>query len=82
MAGPAAACHGGTGSGVRVVTTPVRSTRAKFSCGTICGTLRRECLDRLSIHGERHPRQILAEYARHYNEYQPHQSREQRPPLH
>jgi integrase-like protein len=27
-------------------------------------------------------RRILAEYARHYNEQRPHQSREQRPPLH
>jgi len=36
----------------------------------------------LLIHGERHLRQILAEYARHYNEHRPHQSREQRPPLH
>jgi hypothetical protein len=46
------------------------------------GTLRRGCLDHLLIHGERHLRRILAEYARHYNEHRPHQSREQRPPLH
>jgi putative transposase len=46
------------------------------------GTLRRECLDHLLIYGEEHLRRILAEYARHYNEHRPHQSREQRPPLH
>ncbi|MGO9216508.1 MAG: integrase core domain-containing protein [Streptosporangiaceae bacterium] len=46
------------------------------------GRLRRGRLDHLLIHGERHLRRILAEYARHYNEYRPHQSREQRPPLH
>jgi putative transposase len=46
------------------------------------GTLRRECLDRLLIHGEQHLRRILAEYSRHYNDHRPHQSREQRPPLH
>ena len=45
-------------------------------------TLRRECLDHLLIYFERHLRRILAEYARHYNEHRPHQSREQRPPLH
>jgi hypothetical protein len=45
-------------------------------------TLRRECLDHLLIHGERHLRQILAEYARHYNEHRAPQSRARRPPLH
>jgi hypothetical protein len=42
----------------------------------------RECLDQLLIHGERHLLQILGEYSRHYNMHRPHQSREQRPPLH
>jgi putative transposase len=45
-------------------------------------TLRRECLDHLLIHGERYLRRVLAEYAQHYNEHRPHQSRGQRPPLH
>jgi hypothetical protein len=43
--------------------------------------LRRECLDNLLIHDERHLRQVLTEYSRHYNGHRPHQSREQRPPL-
>jgi putative transposase len=46
------------------------------------GTLRCECLDHLTIYVERHLRQILTEYSRHYNGHRPHQSREQRPPLH
>ncbi|MGO9502165.1 MAG: integrase core domain-containing protein [Streptosporangiaceae bacterium] len=46
------------------------------------GTLWRECLDHLLIHGEQHLRQILAEYAQHYNDHRPHQARKQRPPLH
>ena len=46
------------------------------------GTLRRECLDHLLIYGEQHLRRTLTEYARHYNEHRPHQSREQPPPLH
>jgi putative transposase len=46
------------------------------------GTLRRECLDHLLVYGERHLRRILTEYSRHYNRHRPHQSREQRPPLH
>ncbi len=69
------------GSGVRVINTPVRSPQANSFAERYAGTLRRECLDHLLINGRRHLRQILAEYARHYNEHRPHQSREQRPPL-
>jgi putative transposase len=69
-------------NGVRIIKTPVRSPRANSFAERYAGTLRRECLDHLLIYGERHLRQILAEYARHYNEHRPHQSREQRPPLH
>ena len=71
-----------TGNGMRIIKTPVRSPRANSFAERYAGTLRRECLDHLLIHGERHLRRILAEYARHYNEHRPHQSREQRPPLH
>jgi hypothetical protein len=46
------------------------------------GTLRRECLHHLLIYGKRHLRQVLAEYAQHYNDHRPHQARAQRPPLH
>jgi putative transposase len=62
---------------------PVRWSQANSFAGTICvGTLRRECLDHLLIHDERHLRQILAEYAPHYDGHRPHQSRARRPPLH
>ena len=70
------------GNNVRIVKTPVRSPRADSFAERFVGTLRRECLDHLLIYGEPHLRRILAEYARHYNEHRPHQSREQRPPLH
>jgi transposase InsO family protein len=70
------------GNGARIIKTPVRSPRANSYAERYVGTLRRECLDHLLIHGERHLRRMLAEYARHYNEHRPHQSREQRPPLH
>ena len=70
------------GSGVQIIKTPVRSPRANSFAERYVGTLRRECLDHLLIYGERHLRQILTEYARHYNHHRPHQSREQRPPLH
>ena len=70
------------GNGTRIIKTPVQSPKANSFAERFAGTLRRECLDHLLIHGERHLRRILAEYARHYNEHRPHQSREQRPPLH
>ena len=70
------------GTGLRIVKTPVRSPRANSFAERYVGTLRRECLDHLLIHGERHLWRVLAEYARHYNGHRPHQSREQRPPLH
>jgi putative transposase len=70
------------GTGVRIIKTPVRSPRANSFAERYVGTLRHECLDHLLIHGEQHLRRILTEYARHYNEHRPHQSREQRPPLH
>ena len=70
------------GNGMRIIKTPVRSPRANSFAERYVGTLRRECLDHLLIYGERHLRQILAEYSRHYNEHRPHQSRKQRPPLH
>jgi transposase InsO family protein len=67
---------------MRIIKTPVRSPRANSFAERYVGTLRRECLDHLLIYGERHLWRTLTEYAQHYNEHRPHQSREQRPPLH
>ena len=66
---------------MRIIKTPVRSPRANSFAERYAGTLQRECLDHLLIYSEGHLRRILAEYARHYNEHRPHQSRKQRPPL-
>jgi putative transposase len=71
-----------TGNGTRIIKTPVRSPRANSFAERYVGTLRRECLDHLLIHGEQHLRQILTAYSKHDNDHRPHPSREQRPPLH
>jgi putative transposase len=59
------------GNGMRIIKTPVRAPRANSFAERYAGTLRRECLDHLLIYGERHLRQILAEYSRRYNEHRP-----------
>jgi transposase InsO family protein len=69
------------GNGTRVIKTPVRSPRASSFAERFVGTLRRECLDHVLILGGRHLREVLAEYARHYNGHRPHQGRQQEPPL-
>ena len=65
-------------NGVRIIKSPVRSPRADSFAERYAGTLRRECLNHLLIHGERHLREVLIEYAQHYNEHRPHQARGQR----
>ncbi len=70
-----------SGNGTRVIKTPVRSPRANSFAERFVGTLRRECLDHVLILGQRHLRNVLAEYARHYNGHRPHQGLRQEPPL-
>jgi putative transposase len=74
--------YGFAGGGVRVIKTPVRSPRANSFAVRYVGTLRRECLDHLLIHGERHLRTVLAEFESHYNHHRPHRGRSLHPSAH
>jgi hypothetical protein len=69
------------GNGTRVIRAPVRSPQANSYAERFVGTLRRECLDRVLVLGKQHLRQVLAQYACHYNGHRPHQGRQQEPPL-
>ena len=69
------------GNGTRVIKTPVRSPQANSFAERFVGTLRRECLDHVLILSQQHLREVLAEYARHYNGHRPHQGLQQEPPM-
>ncbi len=60
--------------GIRILASPPQAPRANAICEPIIGTLRRELFDRLLIINERHLRQVLTEYLRHYNTARPHRA--------
>jgi transposase InsO family protein len=66
--------------GVKVITTPVRAPRANAIAERWIGSVRRECLDRILITGERHLRHVLAEYTDYYNRHRPHRTLNQTSP--
>jgi len=67
------------GSGI--IRTPVRAPRANAFAEGFVGTVRRECLNRMLILGRRHLERVLADYVVHNNEYRPHRSLGQMPPM-
>jgi transposase InsO family protein len=69
-----------TAIGIRIVKTPIRAPQANAIAERWIGSVRRECLDRLLIAGERHLRLVLSEYADHYNTHRPHRTLNQAPP--
>jgi hypothetical protein len=65
---------------VRIIRTPVRAPRANAIAERWIASVRRECLDRMLITGERHLRLVLSEYVDHYNSHRPHRALRQSPP--
>lgn len=67
---------------VEILKSPPRAPRANAFCERLVGTLRRELFDHVLVYNEAHALALLCEYAEHYNEHRPHQSRRQQPPAH
>jgi putative transposase len=58
--------------GLRVRRTPVRAPKANAYCERLTGTVRRECFDFMILLNERHLRQSLQCWVKHYNKGRPH----------
>ncbi len=65
----------------RIIRTPVRAPRANAIAERRIAGARGQCLDRMLITGERHPRLVLSEHAGHYNQHRPHRALQQAPPV-
>jgi len=70
-----------TAEGIRVVRTPPRAPRANAYAERWIRSARRECLDHVLVHGERHLLAVLGQYVTHYNRHRPHQARQQLAPM-
>jgi putative transposase len=66
--------------GIRIVTTPVRSSKANAIAKRFVRTVRAECLDWLLILNRRHLEHVLRVFVDHYNRERPHRSLDLRAP--
>jgi hypothetical protein len=58
--------------GMKVLRSPIASSKANSTCERVIGTIRRECLDGMISLSEAHLRSILREWTTHYNRGRPH----------
>ena len=67
--------------GIAVLRSPPRAPKGNAHTERWVSTIRRECLDRMLIFGERQLVHVLTEYEIHYNTHRPHRALEQRSPI-
>jgi len=65
---------------IKEVKTPYRTPEANGVCERFMGSLRRECMDHILIHDDKHLRRVVTEYTAYFNQERPHQGIEQRIP--
>jgi putative transposase len=61
------------GAGVRIVQTPIHAPNANAYAERFVRSIRKECLDRLILFGERRLRHVLDQYVAHYHGERNHQ---------
>jgi transposase InsO family protein len=67
-------------SGIKELKTPFRTPQANGYCERFMGSLRRECMDHILIHGDNHLQGVVTEYTAYFNQERPHQGIDQRVP--
>jgi transposase InsO family protein len=67
-------------TGIKELQTPYRTPQANGICERFMGSLRRECLDHVLIHDDKHLERVTTEYTTYFNQERPHQGIEQRVP--
>jgi len=65
---------------IKELKTPYRTPQANGVCERFMGSLRRECMDHILIHDDKHLRRVVTEYSTYFNQERPHQGIEQRIP--
>ncbi len=65
--------------GFTVQKTPFMSPNMNSYAESWIGTIKRECLNRFVVFGERHLRYLISEYVRYYNSKRPHSSMNNQP---
>ena len=60
-------------SGIEILRTPIRATKANAVCERFVGSVRRQCLDHLIVLNERHLHRVIKEYVAYFNTARPHQ---------